>query len=156
MSEDQCAALISHYQVSWMVKTTAATNIEVQYRSTASKDIWYHDSNGIPSTIVVRMSDTKSLWTAKADAPAGSMKSSWVNAQTVGIPSAGKYLVLSNYRIWLGNKANGFVKARVVLGSKEVGKVKMITERMHPTRRSFINYGGWLLQARSAGNFSDS
>ena len=150
MSENQCAALISHYQVSWMVKATAATKIEVQYRSTASKDIWYHDTNGIPSTIVVLMSDSKKLWTAKADAPAGAMKSSWVNAQTVKIPSGGKYLVLSNYRIWLGSKQNGFVKARVVLGSKEVGKVKMITERMHPTRRGFINYGGWLLQALSA------
>ena len=134
-------------QVSWTVQTTGATNIEVQYRSTGSADIWWHDSNGIPSTIVVRMSDIKNLWTAKNDAPAGPFSSSWVNKQTVGLPSAGKYLVLSNYRIWLGNGANGFVKARVMLGSKEIGKVKMITERMHPTRKSFINYGGWLIIA---------
>ena len=151
MSEDQCAALISHYQVSWTVKTTGKTNIEIQYRSTASKDIWYNNAYGVPATIVVRMPDTKSLWTAKADAPAGAMKSSWVNAQTVKIPSGGKYLVLSNYRLWLGSKSNGFVKTRVTLNGKEIGKVKMITERMHPTRRNFINYGGWLLQARSAG-----
>ena len=92
---------------------------------------------------MVRMSDSKNLWTGKADAPAGPLQSSWANAQNVNIPSGGKYLVLSNYRFWLGSKSNGFVKARVTLNGNEIGKVKMITERMHPTRKSFINYGGW-------------
>ena len=128
--------------MSWIIKTTAATDIEVQYRSTSGKDIWYHDSNGVPSAIVVRMSDFKDAWSAETEAGAGDLSTSWANKQTVNIPSAGKYLVLSNYRLYLGNKNNGFVKARVMLGNAEVGKVKMITERIHPTHRSFINFGG--------------
>jgi len=85
------------------------------------------------------------------------MKSSWVNSQNVKIPSGGKYLVLSNYRLWLGSKSNGFVKTRVTLNGKEIGKVKMITERMHPTRRNFINFGGmmgWVVNAPSGGTLS--
>ena len=129
-------------QVSWIIKTNQATDIEVQYRSTASKDIWYHDSNGVPSAIVVRMSDFKDAWSAETEAGRGDLSTSWVNRQSVNIPSAGKYLVLSNYRLYLGNKNDGFVKARVMLGSTEIGKVKMITERIHPTHKSFINFGG--------------
>ena len=128
--------------MSWIIKTNQATDIEVQYRSTASKDIWYHDVNGVPSAIVVRMSDFKDAWSAETESGRGDLSNSWVNRQSVNIPSAGKYLVLSNYRLYLGNKNNGFVKARVMLGSAEVGKVKMITERIHPTRKSFINFGG--------------
>merc|ERR1712224_306102 len=118
-------------------------------------DIWFHDGNGVPSAIVVRMSDFKDAWSAEADAGGTSgFTTSWTNRQSAEIPAAGKYLVLSNYRIKIDSASNGFVKARVVLGSEEVGKVKMITERMLPTRKSFINYGGmmgWLVDAKSAG-----
>ena len=125
-----------------MVNTSKATTINVQYRSTASKDIWSNDGNGVPSLIVVRYSDIKNAWSAETESRAFAMSTSWDNTQNVNVPSAGKYLVLSNYRIWLGSKSSGFVKARVTLDSTEVGKVKMITERMHPTSKSFINYGG--------------
>ena len=63
------------------------------------------------------------------------------------IPSPGKYLVLSNYRIRkTSSKKLGFVKARVLLDSGEVGKVKMITDRMQPASKAknWISLGGML------------
>ena len=63
------------------------------------------------------------------------------------IPSPGKYLVLSNYRIRkTTSKKLGFVKARVLLNSGEVGKVKMITDRMQPASKAknWISLGGML------------
>ena len=63
------------------------------------------------------------------------------------IPSPGKYLVLSNYRIRkTTSKKLGFVKARVLLNSGEVGKVKMITDRMQPASKAknWISIGGML------------
>ena len=101
----------------------------------------FNDSNGVPAATAIRFSDLRG-WQQEVDGPAFTMKTDWVDHQKVDIPSPGKYLVLSNYRIKIASKNNGFVKARVMLGSAEVGKVKMITERMHPTRKSFINFGG--------------
>ena len=101
----------------------------------------FNDSNGVPAATAIRFSDLNG-WQQEVDGPAFTMSKAWVDHQKVNIPSAGKYLVLSNYRIKIASKVNGFVLARVVLGGKEIGKVKMITERIHPTHRSFINFGG--------------
>merc|ERR1712087_260980 len=43
-------------QISWLVTTSKATTIEIQYRSTSGKDIWFNDINGVPAATVIRYS----------------------------------------------------------------------------------------------------
>jgi len=144
-------------QVSWIVTTTKATTVNIQYRSSTGKEFWFNDSNGVPAATAIRYSDVAG-W-HKTVAPKGNffISPSWKDAQVVTIPSPGKYLVLSNYRIRkTSSKKLGFVKARVLLDSGEVGKVKMITDRMQPASKAknWISIGGmigWVVNAKTSG-----
>ncbi len=82
------------------------------------------------------------------------MSSSWTKTQSIDVPSAGTYLVMSNFRIRRQNTGQSFVKAelRWTDGNAQSTEDRMVCENVG-YQSGFNNYGGtvsWVITVAAA------
>jgi hypothetical protein len=81
---------------------------------------------------------------------------SWVKVQTIDLPSAGTYLVMSNFRIRINGPTHAFVKAEVRWndGVAHDTEDRMVCEGIQPVSSyNFANFGGsvsWIITTTTA------
>jgi hypothetical protein len=80
----------------------------------------------------------------------------WKKLQSIDLPSAGKYLVIANYRIRRDGTSHGFVKAELRWndGVAHATDDRMVCEGIQPVSQyGFFNYGGsvsWVIDTTQA------
>ena len=83
-------------QVSWVVKAVGGGPLQARYRTTDGKsETWYNDGNGIPELV---SADLGSMWHQEQRGVSNTrtLPSGMTTMQSIAVPSAGVYLVVSS------------------------------------------------------------
>ncbi len=113
------------------------------------------DANGAPTCVA---ESGKANWGAEGTASGNTSMgfNGYKELQHITVPSAGKYLVIANYRIRRSGSSHGFVKAKLVYEGKST-EARMICEGFRPANSNFTNYGGsvsWVIQVQGSAKIS--